>query len=100
MADFCVDMLRDVLVIVVTVAMTASAVIVPVSCTTVVRACAIIDVAKGAVIGDVLLGVVNAFASLDANTSIWAPTTTALGCMPMLTSFEELSTCGWGACSC
>ena len=52
------------------------------------------------VIGAVPVVGVNVSAGGESKISMWAPTTTALGCMPMLTSSEEVSTFGWGACSC
>ena len=97
MADFCVDMLREVFVIVVIVSMIASEVVVPVSYATVVRSDAMIEVLTGTVTS-VRSAFVNVFAGMYAN--MWAATLTALGSMPMPTRLEEVLTFGWGACSC
>ena len=72
--------------------MIASEVCVPVSCATVVRADTMIDVLTGMVFSVLTVG--------SADADIREVTMTDLGCMPMLTSLGELSTFGWGACSC
>ena len=99
-ATFVRGIISEVFVVVVTVLMIASEVAVSVSCATVVRAGVMIEALEGTVNIVVFIGGITVLSCLDANISMWAATTTALGCMPMLTSSEEVSTFGWGACSC
>ena len=95
MPDLCVDTPAEAFLIVVIAVVIASEVAVLASD---VWADGMIDLLTGLVFRVVTANGTNG--SADTDFSMWAPTTTALGCIPMLTPFEELSTCGWGACSC
>ena len=97
MVGFGVNMLTEVCMIVVIVAIIASEVAVPVSYATGVRAGVMIDVLAGTAISVVPVNGISVLAGVE---NMWAVTMTALGSIPILASLEEALAFGWGACSC